>query len=365
MTLFLRSCRSSGWLSINSSCMSMSWCSHRALIGPTSNVVVHALRAPTTTAIGATYHSSLLSMAIRRKHSRSQSSTIWLERQRKDPYVAMAQDQGLPSRSYFKLQEINELHYPALRSKTNVKRKMRKDSNRTNNSTPPKCKTLIQPGFLVLDLGAAPGGWSLYASTQLQHNLGGAVVAVDLLSLDESLHSINNTTDISSRIPANLQSNFHFIQGDFTKVETHTRIMDAFANVSSGRESSTIVNGECDVVSCRLPNLVLSDMAANFTGDSLTDAIRTINLCEEALAFAAGSTCFDSPHSSTQDHDSRGVLEDGGAFLCKYFACGKEHEADLMSATRRAFRSVHAIKPSASRKESSEMYLLALEYNCK
>jgi len=278
--------------------------------------------------------------------------------------VAMAQDQGLPSRSYFKLQEINELHYPALRSKANEKRKIGKSNNHTKNETSPKCKTLIQPSFLVLDLGAAPGGWSLYASTQLQHHLGGAVVAVDLISLDESLHSINSSTVISSKIRANLQSNFHFIQGDFTKSETHTRIMDAFAEVSSGKESSTIVNGECDVLSCRRPNLVLSDMAANFTGDSLTDAIRTLNLCEEALTFATGGNCFDPSYSSTHDRGG-GVLEDGGAFLCKYFACGKDHEADLMNATKRAFRYVHAIKPSASRKESSEMYLLALDYNCK
>ncbi len=296
-------------------------------------------------------------MAVRGKHNnKSQSSTMWLERQRKDPYVVKAQDQGLPSRSYFKLQEINEVHYPKIR------RKMKENSSITKNTSSAKYKTLIQPMHLVLDLGAAPGGWSLYASTQLRHNVGGVVVAVDVLSLDETLHSSNNT-GISSKIGANLQSNFHFIQGDFTNADTRTRIMDAFANIVSSGHPIRKIEEECDATSCRRPNLVLSDMAANFTGDSLTDAIRTINLCEEALAFVAGGNCFDPSFSSTQDHDGRGVLEDGGAFLCKYFSCGKEHESDLMNATRRAFRSVHTIKPSASRKESSEVYLLALDYN--
>lgn len=274
-----------------------------------------------------------------------------MERQRKDPYVAKAQDEGVPSRSYFKLQEINEIHYPSTRAKMEEKKRKR-SNNHSDSNAPNYSSTLIQREFLVLDLGAAPGGWSLYASTQLQRNLGGAVVAVDLLSLDETLHASN--TDIASRIGANLQSNFHFIRGDFTKVETHAQIFDAFANVSSCTE--------CSTRSCRRPNLVLSDMASNFTGDSLTDAIRTLHLCEEALSFAAGGNCF---HPSYSSNDECGVLEVGGAFLCKYFSCGNENESDLMSAAKSAFRSVHAIKPKSSRKESSEMYLLALDYKCK
>ena len=70
----------------------------------------------------------------------------------------------------------------------------------------------------VLDLGAAPGGWSLYASEQLSHL--GTVVAVDLLSLDKTLQSTHS--DISSRIKANLQSNFHYVQGDFTNSDVLT-----------------------------------------------------------------------------------------------------------------------------------------------
>ena len=297
-------------------------------------------------------------LLVRGKHSQSkskqnsQSSNKWLERQRKDPYVAMAHGQGLPSRSSFKLQEINEFHFPNLLAKLEEKSKG-KGSNRPNR------RTLIQPGALILDLGAAPGGWSLYASTQLKVDLGGAVVAVDLLSLDETLHA--GDIDVSSRIRANLQSNFHFVQGDFTLNQTRERIMDAFTNVSNNTQNNDCTGDEEDESYAigRRPNLVLSDMAANFTGDSDTDAIRTLDLCERALAFAVGPGCFDTSYSAEDEH---GVLEEGGVFLCKFFSCGKENEADLMDALRRAFGSVHVLKPKASRKESSEMYLLALDH---
>ena len=297
-------------------------------------------------------------LLVRGKHSQSkskqnsQSSNKWLERQRKDPYVAMAHGQGLPSRSSFKLQEINEFHFPNLLAKLEEKSKG-KGSNRPNR------RTLIQPGALILDLGAAPGGWSLYASTQLKVDLGGAVVAVDLLSLDETLHA--GDIDVSSRIRANLQSNFHFVQGDFTLNQTRERIMDAFTNVSNNTQNNDCTGDEEDESYAigRRPNLVLSDMAANFTGDSDTDAIRTLDLCERALAFAVGTGCFDTSYSA---EDEQGVLEEGGVFLCKFFSCGKENEADLMDASRRAFGSVHVLKPKASRKESSEMYLLALDH---
>jgi 23S rRNA (uridine2552-2'-O)-methyltransferase len=294
-------------------------------------------------------------LLVRGKHSQgkskqnSPSSNKWLERQRKDPYVAMAHDKGLPSRSSFKLQEINEFHFPNLLAKLEKKSK-------GNGSNRPNRRTLIQPGALILDLGAAPGGWSLYASTELRVDLGGAVVAVDLLSLEETLHS--GYSDISSRIRANLQSNFHFIQGDFTMNQTREWIMDAFASVSNNTQNNDNTGDESYAIG-RRPNLVLSDMAANFTGDSDTDAIRTLDLCERALAFAAGTGCFDPSYSAK---DGQGVLEEGGVFLCKFFSYGKENEADLMDASRRAFRSVHVLKPKASRKESSEMYLLALDH---
>jgi 23S rRNA (uridine2552-2'-O)-methyltransferase len=262
----------------------------------------------------------------------------------------MAHNQGLPSRSSFKLQEINEFYYPNLLTKIDEKK-------RTKNQQQTIQRTLIEPDALILDLGAAPGGWSLYASTQLQYNLGGAIVAVDLLSLDETLNA--NSSDITTRINANMHTNFTFIQGDFTMTHTRERIMDAFIKYTdkniTGDESHDIVH--------RQPNLILSDMAANFTGDSDTDAIRTMDLCERALAFAAGSECFDPSHTSSPSKENgHGILKKGGAFLCKFFSCGKDNEADLMDASRRAFGSIHILKPKSSRKESSEMYLLALDH---
>lgn len=287
-----------------------------------------------------------LMLLVRGKHSLSQSSNKWLERQRKDPYVVSAHNQNLPSRSSFKLQEINEFYFPNLLAKHDEKRRTKIQSTIQ--------RRLIEPDALILDLGAAPGGWSLYASTLLQHNLGGTIVAVDLLSLDETLNS--KGSDVTTRIRANMHSNFHFIQGDFTMSHTRERIIDAMSKIiiTGDDESRGVVHLQ--------PNLILSDMAANFTGDSDTDAIRTMDLCERALAFAAGSACFDPSYTrSTTEENRQGIMKEGGAFLCKFFSCGKENEKDLMDASRRAFGSIHILKPKSSRKESSEMYLLALD----
>ena len=205
----------------------------------------------------------------------------------------------------------------------------------------------------VLDLGAAPGGWSLYASEQLSHL--GTVVAVDLLSLDKTLQSTHS--DISSRIKANLQSNFHYVQGDFTNNDVRVKIMEIFSTSKSNNATNRTTDGEEESGSPHAGiDLIISDMAANFLGDQQTDALRTLDLCEQALAFACYSAC-----------DDKGSLRDGGSFLCKFFSAGKEHEEDIMNAARDAFQSVHIIKPKASRKESSEQYLLALDFNfnCK
>lgn len=327
------------------------------------------------------YYSSSQPVVMMVRGNHSQSSKKWLERQQKDPYVQKAKKLGFPSRGSFKLKEINEVHFPAILLKRKQKKRKGLETHRNYSLLPDNLSNknrLIQPDMIVLDIGAAPGGWSLYASTQLNPRIGGAVVAVDLLDIDETLSSNNNNTDISLRIKDNLGSNFHFVQGDFTNKITQKDILSAFNKISN---NSTADDGDNDMTSnlCidaeeeggvldiiqyddRRPNLILSDMAANFTGCSQTDAIRTINLCEQALEFAAGD-CFDTSYS--KDDESQGILEEGGAFLCKYFTCGKENEADLMNATKRAFHSVYVIKPKASRKESSEQYLLALDYNCK
>ncbi|KAL7508500.1 hypothetical protein ACHAXN_005590 [Cyclotella atomus] len=262
----------------------------------------------------------------------TQSSRAWLDRQHKDPYVLKAQELGLPSRAYFKLEEINEkLLHRAIVKKHKANARPR----------------LILNNMLVLDLGAAPGGWSVYASTQLDHNAGGAVVSVDLLPLDF------NVTD---RIQHELNGRFEFIQGDFTHNNTRRDIIDAFGRLSSDRDlTQAHVVTSLTSTKQQKANLIISDMAANFTGDSSTDAIRTINLCEQSLAFAASGDCFDTSYSPK---NGDGMLMKTGSFLCKYFTCGEENERDLMSAARRVFQSIHKLKPSASRKESSEMYLL-------
>jgi 23S rRNA (uridine2552-2'-O)-methyltransferase len=249
---------------------------------------------------------SASSITLKQK-KQSKSSQNWIQRQRKDEYVQKAQAMGLPSRAAFKLQEINEIHYPALIKKKGI-------------TTSGKNKRLLQPRMNVVDLGASPGGWSLYASTQVKE---GTIVAVDLLPLDD--------TKISLNLP-----NFHFIQGSFTESETKQHITD-------------VMNERA--------NLVMSDMAQNFLGDRQSDALRTLNLCEQALNFSVGGSCFDSSYSPELDE---GLLAPGGSFLCKFFSCGKDNEEDLMQAAKRAFRFVHVIKPKASRKESSEMYLLAI-----
>mmetsp|Transcript_52948 Transcript_52948/g.158506 ORF Transcript_52948/g.158506 Transcript_52948/m.158506 type:complete len:128 (-) Transcript_52948:115-498(-) len=112
-------------------------------------------------------------------------------------------------------------------------------------------------------------------------------------------------------------------------------------------------------------------MAANFTGDKITDALRTMSLCEDALMFAIGRSCFDSPSAgkiasiedaSLLSREDVGVLNIGGTFLCKLFACGQENERDLIMAAKHHFKRIDVLKPPASRKESGEQYLLAVGY---
>ena len=328
----------------------------------------HRRFPPSHNSIDVDVHMNFLS--IRHKHS--QSSRTWLERQQKDIYTRKAQDENLPSRSSFKLKQINEHHYPSLVYKHEKKRKGKqnrlsqpdhypslfyKQERKRGRELSNKQKRLIQPDMLVLDLGACPGGWSLYASTILKPKLGGSLIAVDLLPLDETLQSQHS--DVYARIKHNLQSNFQFIQGDFTDRHTRLQIEEAFTNIHvSNTTRKDII--EDDKHDHRKPYLIISDMAANFSGDTLTDALRTLNLCEQALAFSCGAECFDETYSAKDGRS--GVLNRGGAFLCKYFKCGKENEEDLFDAAKRSFRSVHTIKPKASRKESSEQYLLALDY---
>jgi 23S rRNA (uridine2552-2'-O)-methyltransferase len=201
---------------------------------------------------------------------RSLSSKLWLERQLNDPYVARAKREGFRGRAAFKLIEIDDKHH------------------------------LLKPGTRVIDLGAAPGGWSQVAARRVGSAQGkGKVVAVDLLELAPI-------------------AGVGFIQRDF---------LDAGA----GDEIKALLGGEADVV--------LSDMAANATGHRATDHLRIMALAEGAADFA------------------REVLAPGGAFLCKVLQGGTE--ASLLAALKRDFSQVKHVKPAASRSDSAELYLLA------
>jgi len=205
-----------------------------------------------------------------RTKGRSVSSKRWLERQLNDPYVARAKAQGLRSRAAFKLAEIDDRHH------------------------------LFKPGRSVVDLGAAPGGWSQVAARRVGADEGrGRVVAIDVLEM-EPIAGVD------------------FVQLDFL-------------DPSAPDKLKAMLGGGADVV--------LSDMAANATGHRKTDHIKIIALVEAAYDFA------------------REVLAPGGAFLAKVLQGGTE--GALLATLRRDFASVKHIKPPASRTDSAELYLLA------
>jgi 23S rRNA (uridine2552-2'-O)-methyltransferase len=206
-----------------------------------------------------------LAVPLRTAKGRTGASQRWLSRQLNDPYVAAAKQQGWRSRAAFKLIELDDRF------------------------------KLIRRGARVLDLGAAPGGWS-----QVAVRCGaGKVVGVDLLPIDP--------------VPG-----AEFIQGDFTDPGMPDRL-------------ARLLEGKAD--------LVLTDMAPNTTGHNATDHLRIMALAEMALDFALQ------------------VLEPGGAFVAKVFQGGSERQ--MLAAMKRHFAAVRHAKPPASRKESSELYVVA------
>jgi len=212
-----------------------------------------------------------LKVRLKTARQRSASSQRWLERQLNDPYVAAARHEGYRSRAAFKLTEIDDRH------------------------------RLLKPGKRVLDLGAAPGGWSQVAATRVRsRDDKGQVVAIDLLPMEP----VAGVT---------------FLQLDFMDESAPSRLR------------GLLRDGRADVV--------LSDMAAQGTGHTRTDHLRVMALAEAAIEFACD------------------ILEPGGAFLCKVFQGGTEHE--LLAALKRAFTSVKHVKPPASRADSAELYVLA------
>jgi 23S rRNA (uridine2552-2'-O)-methyltransferase len=199
---------------------------------------------------------------------RSKSSRKWLDRHFNDTYVKQAQKAGYRSRAAFKLLEIQE-----------------KDR-------------LIEPGMKVVDLGAAPGGWSQIARDLVGEK--GQVVALDILPMDP-------IAEVS------------FIQGDFRESEP----LDALRNLLDGESI----------------DLVISDMAPNVTGMASVDQPRSMYLCELALEFA------------------RETLKPGGGFVVKVFQ--GEGFDDFLREVRSSFTRVVSRKPDSSRAKSREIYLVA------
>jgi 23S rRNA (uridine2552-2'-O)-methyltransferase len=198
---------------------------------------------------------------------RKLSSRTWLERQISDPYVMRAKREGLRSRAAYKLTEIDDKY------------------------------RVLKPSARVVDLGAAPGGWSEIAAKRV--GAKGRVIALDILDMKPI-------------------AGVEFLKLDFLEDKAPSLLKAA-------------LGGKADVV--------LSDMAANTTGHRQTDHLRIMALAEAAAIFA------------------REVLAGGGAFLCKVLQGGTE--AALLAELKRDFESVKHVKPPASRTDSAELYLLA------
>lgn len=212
-----------------------------------------------------------LHQTLKTTRGRKPSSQRWLERQINDPYVARSKQEGYRSRAAYKLLEIDD---------------------RFN---------LLRPGAVVVDLGAAPGGWSQIAARRIgSKDEAPQVVAIDYLDFDPLPGVVKLTKD--------------FLDPDAPEV-----IRQALGGKSV--------------------DLVMSDMAAPTTGHRATDHLRVVALCEIAADFA------------------REVLVPGGTFLAKVFRGGTENT--LLAALKRDFEKVQHLKPPASRPDSPELYLLA------
>ena len=211
-----------------------------------------------------------LHVTVKSGGKRKLSSKLWLERQLNDPYVMQAKRDGYRSRAAYKLREMDDKYH------------------------------FLKQGQAVVDLGAAPGGWSQIAAKRVGAEAGkGKVIAIDLLEMGE----IGVVT---------------FARLDFLADDAPDKLR-------------AMLGGGADIV--------MSDMAANTTGHRKTDQLRIVGLVEAAAAFAAE------------------VLKPGGTFIAKVFQSGAD--ADLLAQVKRDFATVRHVKPAASRQDSSERYLLA------
>ena len=212
-----------------------------------------------------------LKVRVKTSKGRKIGSTLWLQRQLNDPYVADAKAKGLRSRAAFKLIELNERY------------------------------KLLHKGMRVVDLGAAPGGWSLVAAPIVGTTKGNPlIVGIDYLDMDPIEGVV-------------------LLKKDFNDEDAPAALIAALGG--------------------HKPDLVMSDMAAPTTGHRATDHLRIMQLVELAADFAVQ------------------VLAPGGAFVAKVFQGGTEHE--LLHMLKRHFNQTMHAKPPASRKESAESYLVA------
>ena len=212
-----------------------------------------------------------LKTRVRTARKRSASSTRWLERQLNDPYVARARREGYRSRAAYKLVELDDRF------------------------------RFLKPGAAVVDIGAAPGGWSQVAAERVKAPEKGRVVAIDLLPMDPI-----RGVDV--------------LRMDFMAAGAEEALKQAI----------------------RGADVVLSDMAASATGHRQTDHWKIMALAEAAADFA------------------RDVLKPGGAFVAKVLRGGSENT--LLMALKRDFREVRHVKPAASRADSAELYVVALGF---
>jgi 23S rRNA (uridine2552-2'-O)-methyltransferase len=192
-------------------------------------------------------------------------SKNWVNKQRRDTYVRQSKVDGYRARSAYKLIEINE-----------------------------KFK-IFKGGLTVIDIGAAPGSWSQYASKVVKN---GKIISIDL----KEIEPIDNTVQI---------------KGDFTMDETQQKIKE-------------FLTGKSDVV--------MSDMAVNTTGIKNIDSIQTGELCKEAMIF------------------SKDIISNGGFFISKIFMGGSFNE--IVQLGKKIFKEVKVFKPKSSRKDSKESFII-------
>ncbi len=215
-----------------------------------------------------------LKARVKTARGRSISSVSWLARQLNDPYVQQAKEQGYRSRAAYKLLEIDA-----------------------------KFKFLLK-GKIVIDLGAAPGGWTQVAVAKVKPaTTAGKVISIDLMDMGEIKGAI-------------------FLKKDFLTQDAEDSIIEHLG----GRKA----------------DIVLSDMAAASCGHAKTDHLRIIALCEAAYQFALQ------------------VLAEDGVFVAKILKGGTEHQ--LLAALKKDFKIVKHFKPPASRPESAESYVIAMGF---